>query len=227
MTDQPTPNPDSDDALRVSENLVDHPTLRAILSPEPEPAYGDMANDQESEDTPTVYTRPATDEECERFFGLEPAIPPWKQALLEAKSRHEIAQEKARLKAQEEARARIDQSRKHLINLMSYFGIHLFMSDVESDGELVYWNAEGAVVMVSRIEEQVLRSGIRPALYNLWVSTSVKSDHLRAHPPIEDNGNLYISDESRVWLLDAIEHFSTKARSLMRPFARLQDGQQS
>lgn len=227
MTNQPTPNPDSDDVVRVtvSENLVDHPTLRAILSPEPEPAYGDMANDQEPEDTPASFTRPATDEECERLFGLEPAIPQWKRVLLEAKQRHEIAQEKARIKAQEETRNRIDQSKRHLLELMSHFGIHLFMDDVKAEGEQVYWNAEGAVVMVSRIEMQVLRSGVKPALYNLWVSTSVKSDHLRAHPSIEDTDNLYISDESRVWLLEAIEHFSAKARSLMRPFARLQDGQ--
>lgn len=40
MTDQPTnptPNPDSDDAIRVSDDLAQHPRLKSILSPASEP----------------------------------------------------------------------------------------------------------------------------------------------------------------------------------------------
>lgn len=40
MTDQPTnptPNPDSDDAIRVSDDLAQHPRLKSILSPAQEP----------------------------------------------------------------------------------------------------------------------------------------------------------------------------------------------
>lgn len=152
MTDQPTPNPDSDDALRVtvSENLVDHPRLKAILSPEPDETYGDMANDQPDPDYGITLAMQAAvqpyldaiDTDDQNFQAwvedAQAILPQWKQRIMQAtldenRRQHSLAKEDL----------------KRLILMLQRCGIDTDPLKYELIGNNGYWLADDAMVSLS------------------------------------------------------------------------------
>lgn len=126
-----TPSPDSDDAIRVSENLVENERIRAILSPEP------------ADDQPEVG---------DWLLQESMPIPQWKREMMIADQIMEKRKDEENIARRAKQQKEEEESSNQLRGILSTLGIDTNSCTIVRENGHAYWIAEEAIVSYERRE---------------------------------------------------------------------------